>query len=136
MSAGSASGGTSSVGTGPVGPTSVGPWARYQSELNNPDFVRDPAQEAVVRRLQDLYEHLTDPGRAPSLFGRVLGRQPSAVRGLYLWGGVGRGKTWLVDSFSDCLPADMRLRSHRSAEARLPTGYTPLPPRGGGQSPK
>ncbi|TDJ33204.1 MAG: cell division protein ZapE [Gammaproteobacteria bacterium] len=91
---------------------SVGPWPRYQFELKNPDFVHDVAQEAVVRRLQALYQQLTAPGDGQGLLGKVLGRQPVPVRGLYLWGGVGRGKTWLMDMFADCLPADMRLRLH------------------------
>ena len=42
----------------------------------------------------------------------MLGRRPAAVRGLYLWGGVGRGKTFLMDLFYGALPFDDKLRRH------------------------
>ncbi len=71
---------------------------------------------------------------APSLWRRLLGRPAPAVKGLYLWGGVGRGKTWLMDSFYACLtgPDKLRLHFHRfmhevHAElTRLPGETDPL----------
>ncbi|HEV2321309.1 MAG TPA: cell division protein ZapE, partial [Gammaproteobacteria bacterium] len=45
-------------------------------------------------------------------WSRFLGREASAVKGLYLWGGVGRGKTWLMDCFYDTLPFEDKLRLH------------------------
>jgi len=92
------------------GPAAAAPWPRYQSELSKPDFVHDPAQEAVVLRLQDLYEQLARAD-GKGLLSKVLGRS-APIRGLYLWGGVGRGKTWLMDIFAESLPGDARVRLH------------------------
>ncbi|MDX1733360.1 MAG: AFG1/ZapE family ATPase, partial [Halioglobus sp.] len=73
------------------------PWQRYQIDLQHEDFTHDPSQEEAVRHLQDLYERLVAAG--PRATGRGLGgwlrrlrSEPlEPERGLYLWGGVGRG---------------------------------------------
>ncbi len=93
------------------------PWERYQADLQREGFTHDPAQEAAVRLLQDLYERLLQRQRGgDGLFGgllRKLRREPVEPEiGLYLWGGVGRGKTYLVDTFFDCLPFQRKLRVH------------------------
>jgi cell division protein ZapE len=93
------------------------PWQRYQADLQRADFSHDPAQEEAVRLLQDLYERLVE--RHNSRDGglgwllRRLRKQPlEPETGLYLWGGVGRGKTYLVDTFHDSLPFSRKLRVH------------------------
>ena len=93
------------------------PWQRYQADLQRADFSHDPAQEEAVRLLQDLYERLVT--RRQQHRGGLLGwwRQWRAGQvepevGLYLWGGVGRGKTYLVDTFYDCLPFANKMRVH------------------------
>ena len=93
------------------------PWQRYQADLQREDFFHDPAQERAVLLLQDLYERLVARRRMHSggLVGwlkKVRGRQPEPEIGLYLWGGVGRGKTYLVDIFYDCLPFMQKNRVH------------------------
>jgi len=93
----------------------VSPEERYRQLLAEPGFAADPAQAEVVRLFEDLYQRLQGrPARAPGLFARLLGRrvEPVPLTGLYLWGGVGRGKTLLMDLFYDCLPANDRLRMH------------------------
>ena len=92
------------------------PWSRYQQDLSRPDFFHDPAQEQAVRELQDLFERLLRRRErmnslASTLLAR-LGRKPEPERGLYFWGGVGRGKTYLMDTFFDCLPFEQKLRVH------------------------
>lgn len=93
------------------------PWQRYQADLQRDDFSHDPAQEEAVKLLQDLYERLVAGWRERR--GGLLGwlrnvrrgpREPEV--GLYLWGGVGRGKTYLVDTFYDCLPFRRKMRVH------------------------
>jgi cell division protein ZapE len=72
----------------------------------------DDAQRAVLARLEDLRRRLVARG---SLLERGLGLLPRArapVRGLYLWGGVGRGKTFVVDEFFASLPIAEKRREH------------------------
>ncbi|MEP4485756.1 MAG: cell division protein ZapE [Halioglobus sp.] len=92
------------------------PWERYQADLKREDFSHDEAQEAAVVLLQGLYERLVTRKRGQAgLVGawrrlRKQAREPEV--GLYLWGGVGRGKTYLVDTFHDSLPFNDKLRVH------------------------
>lgn len=90
------------------------PRQRYEADLDRRGFVRDPAQAHAVAALDLLYQHLTRRPAAP-WWHRLLGQPQKPVKGLYLWGSVGRGKTWLMDCFFDCLPfADKRrLHFHR-----------------------
>lgn len=97
---------------------SGGPLARYQADLRQADFQHDPAQERAVRELQEVYIALVqaENSRNSKLFGRVRALFASAnaapVRGLYLWGGVGRGKTYLTDAFYESLPFERKMRVH------------------------
>ena len=96
----------------------VGPLQRYQAELERPGFVHDPAQELAAAELQRLFDALRaapEPGGLRRTIARLTGdraggREP--VRGLYLWGGVGRGKTHLMDLFCECLDPVERHRTH------------------------
>ena len=93
------------------------PWQRYQADLEREGFSHDPAQEEAVRLLQDLYERLlqrfnTSETGFSSLLKRFRKQAPEPEVGLYLWGGVGRGKTYLVDTFYDCLPFERKMRVH------------------------
>lgn len=101
-------------------PDSNSPLARYGRDLLRPDFRHDPAQEAAVKHLQHLYEQLVSAWRAEqqqSLFGNFFKRfsgdsSRELVCGLYFWGGVGRGKTYLMDNFFESLPFEQKLRAH------------------------
>lgn len=96
------------------------PLERYQADLQKEDFSHDPAQEQAVVFLQDLYERLINAQHESSsagVFKRLVSRfkadEPKEpVRGLYLWGGVGRGKTYLMDAFYDSLPMERKMRVH------------------------
>lgn len=100
--------------------SSLSPQARYEQDLARPDFHRDPAQQMAVQHLQRLYEALVadwQESRRSSLWGGLVKRfwgdkDTEAVRGLYFWGGVGRGKTYLMDSFYESLPFSHKMRSH------------------------
>jgi cell division protein ZapE len=87
------------------------PLARYRAEIERLGWTRDPAQEAAAVRLDALHRALVG-WRPPRrrLFGRSTPVTP--VRGLYLWGDTGRGKTWLVDLFYKCLPFPEKTRRH------------------------
>lgn len=92
------------------------PWQRYQQDLERDDFSHDAAQEQAVRRLQDLYERVVErQAKGQSLVGRLgrrFGRETQPEKGLYFWGGVGRGKTYLMDAFYESLPFEKKLRVH------------------------
>ncbi|MEB0038932.1 MULTISPECIES: cell division protein ZapE [unclassified Pseudomonas] len=90
------------------------PLERYQADLKRPDFFHDAAQETAVRHLQRLYDDLVAAQHSkPGLLGKLFGKKPQApVKGLYFWGGVGRGKTYLVDTFFEALPFKEKVRTH------------------------
>ena len=85
---------------------------RAEAVLAAQGGVLDGAQRAVLARLEDLRRRLL---ARRSLLARGLGllpRRRPPVRGLYLWGGVGRGKTFLVDEFFAELPLREKRREH------------------------
>ncbi|MCH8498115.1 MAG: cell division protein ZapE [Marinobacter sp.] len=93
------------------------PWERYQEDLTKPGFMRDAAQEDAVRRLQALFEQLvaaeSQRGKTMMKFKRRLkGGRGDPIKGLYFWGGVGRGKTYLMDTFYEALPFERKMRTH------------------------
>jgi cell division protein ZapE len=89
------------------------PLARYQADLERPDFFHDPAQERAVRHLQRLYDDLVASEVArPGLLSKLLRKKVEPIKGLYFWGGVGRGKTYLVDTFYEALPIKQKMRTH------------------------
>ncbi|TDK23099.1 cell division protein ZapE [Luteimonas aestuarii] len=88
------------------------PSARYRDGVARGDWSDDPAQHEALRALDGLHEALLQP-QPRSLLGKLLGRERAAApMGLYLWGGVGRGKTFLVDLFF----AGLTLPDVRSAD--------------------
>lgn len=98
----------------------LSPLQRYQRDLLRPEFRQDAAQAAAVNHLQHLYEQLVAAWQAEQessgligFFKRLAGTKPrQLVRGLYFWGGVGRGKTYLMDNFFESLPFEQKLRAH------------------------
>jgi len=91
----------------------VTPLERYKADLQRTDFQPDETQQMAVLKLQGLYAALVERDRVrPGLFQRLFGSKPKAPRGLYFWGGVGRGKTYLMDTFFEALPIDKKMRAH------------------------
>ena len=87
------------------------PSQRYAQGVARGDWSDDPAQHAALRELDRLHALLAQPVKR-GLFDGLLGRKPATPRGLYLWGGVGRGKTFLIDLFFDALPFAEKRRTH------------------------
>ena len=93
------------------------PLAKYNQDLLREDFSPDPAQKKAVLLMQRLFDELIkQQTNNKSLLETVRGLFGSGrkkpIKGIYFWGGVGRGKTYLVDSFFDCLPFEDKLRIH------------------------
>lgn len=89
------------------------PLQRYQLDLHNRRIKTDEKQWQAVQCTQRVYsELLISSQQKGDFFSSFLNRKRTSVRGLYLWGGTGRGKTYLVDSFYECLPGDNKHRVH------------------------
>lgn len=94
------------------------PGERYKQDHEKEDFVHDDAQQMAVGHLDRLYHDLVKthgrikPGLFQRLAGKDAGRYWEPAQGLYFWGGVGRGKTYLMDVFYDALPFEEKKRTH------------------------
>lgn len=83
----------------------------YQHLVTNGGYSADPEQRKAIEELDRIWAEL----RAYPVSGwlaKIRGKQRKPVNGLYLWGGVGRGKTWLMDLFFDSLPGTHKQRIH------------------------
>lgn len=87
------------------------PRQRYERDLQREDFVCDAAQSHAVDALQRVYDDLLNSPPHKRLVGGSQLLWPR-VSGLYLWGGVGRGKTYLMDAFYESLPFSRKMRTH------------------------
>ena len=100
------------------------PLALYQQALDRGDYQPDDVQKSAITCLDVIYQSLTERVQQPpavrqgllSRLSGLFGKAPSAdvrpVRGLYMWGGVGRGKTWIMDLFFQSIPGQRKLRLH------------------------
>ncbi|MEN4874068.1 cell division protein ZapE [Kosakonia cowanii] len=103
---------------------SLSPTSRYLTALKEGSHQPDDVQKEAVTRLDTIYQQLIaeqepaaqQSGGLMAKFSKLLGKRDSAsrepVRGLYMWGGVGRGKTWLMDIFYHSLPGERKQRLH------------------------
>ena len=84
----------------------------YQHALTQRDFKADAAQQRAVDRLQLCYDEWVDyKAQRSNSFKRFINR-PDVPRGVYMWGGVGRGKSFLMDSFYSVVPLVRKTRLH------------------------
>jgi len=84
----------------------------YEHTLSERGFTADEAQQRAVDRLQQAYdEWVVFNSKRQNVFMRIL-RDPPVPRGLYMWGGVGRGKSFLMDSFYSVVPLEKKTRVH------------------------
>lgn len=88
----------------------------YRADIARGKISEDPVQLAALARLDDLHRRLLARSQRPpeGMLQRLFKRRTTAApeRGLYMWGGVGRGKTYLMDLFFEALPAERKLRMH------------------------
>ena len=89
---------------------------RYESKIRSGEYEEQEAQRDAVILLQDIASQLEANERKArsKLSGKILPfrRKHRLVPGLYLWGAVGRGKTWLMDQFYTAVNIDNKLRLH------------------------
>ena len=84
-------------------------WVRQHARVHG--FEPDAAQFNALQHFQRLYEDVAGLERLEASLIRLLARRRT-VPGLYLWGGVGRGKSFLMDSFFNCAPVARKRRIH------------------------
>jgi cell division protein ZapE len=86
--------------------------AHYQKLISAEELRPDAEQAAAAQRLAHLQDELEAAPTGGGFFGRLLGRKAPPPRGLYMWGGVGRGKSMLMDLFHDTLAIPEKRRVH------------------------
>lgn len=111
---------------------------RYRQLVEAGELRADPEQAAVAERLDRLQQELEATPKRGSILWRALKGKPEAVRGVYMWGGVGRGKSMLMDLFHSTLDISRKRRAHfhafmqevhaRLHEARKSESGDPIPP--------
>lgn len=111
--------------------------ARYERLIAADELRSDPDQRKAAARLDQLQKEL-ESGRPGGLIGQFFGRNSASPKGIYMWGGVGRGKSMLMDLFIDTLEIEEKRRVHFHAfmqevhallrEARKSKSGDPIPP--------
>jgi cell division protein ZapE len=101
----------------PLGPASEGPLAFYRARRQTGEILPDPSQQMAVEKLQSLWRALADykPGNGERGWRARLGfgaTQAEPPLGLYIFGGVGRGKSMLMDMFFATAPVAKKRRVH------------------------
>jgi cell division protein ZapE len=86
--------------------------ARYQALLDAGELTPDDQQATAVAALAQIQSELEATPPRGSLLWRMFGKKPVPVRGLYLWGGVGRGKSMLMDLFCSSVQITRKRRAH------------------------
>jgi cell division protein ZapE len=91
------------------------PSEKYQKFLNSGEFYADDSQRHAIGQLDELQAALIDqPVETSNWWQRLTASSTTTTTptGLYFWGGVGRGKTFLMDIFYQCLPFEEKGRFH------------------------
>lgn len=111
--------------------------ARYERLIAAGELKPDPDQRVAAARLNQLQKEL-ESGRPGGLLGQFFGRRSASPQGVYMWGGVGRGKSMLMDLFVESLAIEEKRRVHFHAfmqevhsllrEARKSKSGDPIPP--------
>ncbi|MBH9536334.1 cell division protein ZapE [Novosphingopyxis sp. YJ-S2-01] len=85
---------------------------RYRALVDAGELKVDADQQRAVDALQRVQEEIEARPEAPGFFAKLMGKRREPVRGLYLWGGVGRGKSMLMDLFYECVDTPHKARAH------------------------
>ncbi len=91
------------------------PKQKYLNDIQTDEFSEDPCQMQAVEMLDDLYHRILKAIDSKSFLKQLkdlFTDKKEPIIGLYFWGGVGRGKTYLMDMFYDSLPTNRKMRLH------------------------
>ncbi|HRE31213.1 MAG TPA: cell division protein ZapE [Candidatus Berkiella sp.] len=88
----------------------------YEEKIQSGKLVGDPFQREIILQFEQLYQALLAEQRLwpriKSHFYRLFKLEQEPIKGIYLWGSVGRGKTFLMDAFFHLLPLEQKERYH------------------------
>ncbi len=87
------------------------PLQALQKKIDQGEITEDPRQVEIMQQLQHVYDQLIKH-QNPSLLCKIGLKKPQPIKGIYLWGHVGTGKSFLIDLFFACLPFENKLRIH------------------------
>ena len=89
---------------------------RLKKAIRHEGYSIDPAQQSAIDAFQSCYDSLSQLQSTAPWYGRLFAQLSNQAKdshqGIYLWGDVGRGKTWLMNLFYDSLPFDQKCRIH------------------------
>lgn len=88
------------------------PAERYAEALASGQFMADEAQAQAVQELDRVWKELLNRYKASKKKAFRRFRRQTSPKGVYMWGGVGRGKTWLMDQFYESVPFRRKTRMH------------------------
>lgn len=90
------------------------PLERYRAALATGNFSEDQVQLQAMTYLDNLHHEIVraDENNKQGFFASLFKSKPTPPKGLYMWGGVGRGKTWMMDMFYESLPIKRKMRVH------------------------
>lgn len=89
--------------------SAASPLSIWQDKIKRGEITEDPRQIEVMQQLNEIFHQLIEQPRRKGLFSF---NKKTAIKGLYLWGTVGTGKTFLIDTFFNALPFQEKLRIH------------------------
>ena len=89
----------------------------YHQQIASGEILEDSQQRAAIQKFEALYQYLiqSTPKKftlAKKILTLYQPKQEKLPHGIYIWGDVGIGKTFLVDTFYYCLPFEKKLRIH------------------------
>ena len=85
---------------------------RYEALVATGELRSDPEQAAAAERLDRLQRAFYKAAKSTGILGKLMGKRPEPPRGVYMWGGVGRGKSMLMDLFHQTLDIPEKRRVH------------------------
>lgn len=91
----------------------------YEQHCQQHGLVADSRQKSALAHFDRLHAALIESRKPRTGWRRLFKRKPAPVRGIYLWGDVGRGKTMLMDIFHESLPGERKMRQHYHHFMRL-----------------
>lgn len=92
----------------------LSPLQRYEAAIATGNYAQDDIQKQAVTYMEEMYQAISkiEEQSSKKSWLDFFKSSPKPPKGLYMWGGVGRGKTWMMDMFFDSLPTKRKLRMH------------------------